>query len=119
MDNDLIGTEQQLPVAVNIMYSSMWNIAPTVAFLFADYAAANETFGKLSDAAKAYEARTNDREKLITFDHLTGSATVDISNIVSVAIDDPMGPGRAALEAWNRECVKVKAGGPTPPGEQP
>lgn len=82
-----------------------------VSCLFADMAEAQAVSDILAEAAKAYHDRANDRERLVSFKHLTGTAVVDVSEINSIAIDDALGEHRAEVEAWNVGCAELHAAG--------
>lgn len=84
-------------------------------YLFADLETARTVQKTLVVAAKAYHDRSNDREKMFTFEHLTGPASIDIASLLSAGVDDPFGPQRAVVEEWNTEMGKLYALSGKPP----
>lgn len=89
--------------------SSFGQAAAQAHFLFASADEARAALDQLHEAAKAYHDRANDREKLHLFEHMTGSASVDVSEIVSMAIDDALGENRDLLQAWNIGIAQIHA----------
>ncbi len=83
-------------------------------YLMPDIDAARTVQSFLVGAAKAYHDRANDREKMVTFEHLTGPGTVDVSSLVAIGVDDPLGDRRAQVEEWNRAmgAMRRQAGSP-------
>ena len=83
----------------------------TKQYFFREMEGALDVFGKLRDAVTKYHDRANDRERLLSFDHLSGVAAVDVSEIAALSIADELGVGRDALEAWEAAIAEVKGAG--------
>lgn len=99
------------PVALIIDHRGgiMGGAAPRTQLLFNTAKDAEAAFCVVRDAAAAYHSRLNDREKMVTLAPVSGPASVDVTDIVVVFVDDVLGEGREALVAWNMGLAEIKA----------
>lgn len=97
---------------LQIGYRSMFGAAGrgmVDCYLFANADAAEQVCKLLFDAAKSYHDKLNDRERMVSFQHLTGSAVADVSEILSIGVDDALGENRAGVQEWNSGVAEIQA----------
>lgn len=98
------------PVVLHVYFQAVFNEnKPALSFLFANAENAERVHEQILNAAKEYHDRANDRERIIKFETVNGSSSVDVSQVSAMSMDDPMGKGAEALAVWN-ECNATIAG---------
>lgn len=89
------------PVMLWVFFRAMIGENKSINFLFNDADSAHTVHDGVIAAADAYNKRMNDREKIFTFTTANGPASVDVSEVMAVTLDDPAGMGKEATDAWN------------------
>lgn len=87
--------------SMTVHFNATFGQGPSLQLLFIDAGAAHDAFDFIQSASKAYHDRTNDRERMVVVQHLSGCASLDVSTICAVSYEDPMGDQREAVEQWN------------------
>ncbi len=96
------------PCGLIIEQATIMGSCSRTCFLFANKDDALFVHERLKDATTRYHDRANDRERIFTFDALTGPASIDVSSISAFWIDNALGDGRAEQEEWNRQIGKMR-----------
>jgi len=98
------------PVMLHVyLMASFGAETKAISFLFKDAEAAKQVHDQLFEAAKAYHARTNERERVVTFETAHGPSSVDVSNISALGTEDPMGIGAEHTRAWNLNMALIRS----------
>lgn len=99
-----------MPVAI-LIYQGIGTFdskAVQTTHLFVDKPTALEVFENLKKAITDYHNRSNDREKLFTFECMNGPTAIDVSHIACVGVDDLLDPEvKQALFEWNQAIRDV------------
>lgn len=98
-----------VPTGLRIEIRANYGTPLTIVHLFVDRASALEAYDRLSKAARDYHDRANDRQRFIELEALAGPATVDVTEIAAISVEDSFGDNEALIHAWN-EKVAEQAG---------
>jgi hypothetical protein len=78
-------------------------------YAFGDFDAARAVHDELVAAVGKWHDRANDRDRMFTFHSLGSIASVDVSEIAAVGIDNSMGEHREKHEDWAAHCGRLNA----------
>lgn len=90
------------PAILVLIFSNRLSEPSRVQCMFNSGDDAREAQAAVAAAAKSFHDRTNDRERMFTFEDVSGPVTLDLSEITAIGVDDPMGRAKDALGVWNK-----------------